>query len=254
MAVVLWRGGLDWFFSARRAPAVAPVLVVSAPAPSSEPPHGVAPAAPLGTDSSISKVQLPLFLLATHPGRNTREGEALIGVNKDSPQTYAAGALLINGARLVEIYPKFVVLEKEGKFARLYLQGTKEGAAEVSDLLVVGGASAPALPEVSSREELTDYIRPSPVYDGEVLKGYVVYPGQKSGVFSRLGLRAGDVITTLNDTPLSDPQQAVALLHLLVDSTVMTATVERNGKLERMTLDGEIVSADVLAARASARQ
>jgi len=119
----------------------------TAPAPASRPPtqpSGLAPPAPLGNDSSVSKVPLPLILAGTLPGRNAREGEALIGVNENSPQTYKAGALLINGARLVEIYPKYVVLEKDGRSARLYLQNTK-GSADANDaVLAVGGVPAAA--------------------------------------------------------------------------------------------------------------
>jgi hypothetical protein len=61
------------------------------------------PIAPRGTDSSVSPVPLPLILTATRPGRNPREGFADIGVDAKTPQTYAAGSLLANGARVAEI-------------------------------------------------------------------------------------------------------------------------------------------------------
>jgi general secretion pathway protein C len=221
----------------------------TAPAVDSQPvaqPSGVAPEAPLGNDSSVSKVPLPLILAGTLPGRNAREGEALIGVNESSPQTYKAGALLINGARLVEIYPKYVVLEKNGRFAQLYLQNTKGSADANDEVLVVGGvpeAEATAVVPMA-REELTDYIRPSPVYEGDRLKGYEVYPGQKVGSFARLGLQGGDVITALNDAPFSDPQEAIERLRQVVRGTPMTATIQRKGEFQQITLDGSALAED----------
>src|SRR4051794_33361966 len=100
----------------------------------------MAPPIPMGNDSSSSKTPLPLILTGTSPGRNAREGHAYIGVNKDSPQTYMAGALLVNGARLTEIYAQYVVLEKSGKSVRLYLLDSKEGTngKALNDLLTVG--------------------------------------------------------------------------------------------------------------------
>jgi type II secretion system protein C len=246
---VLWLSGFHSAWHSKPVQAVVTVPAVSTPAVATEQRQGATVPVPLGTDSSISKVPLPLFLIGTRPGRNSREGEALIGVNKDSPQTYTAGALLTNGALLVEIYPKYVVLEKNGKSARLYLQDTQDraSATQINNLLTVGGDPEPEPVRASSSEELTDYIRPSPVYEGEVLKGYEVYPGQKSGVFARLGLQGGDVITALNDTPFADPQHAVALLQQLASGIAMTATIERKGKIERVTLDGAAILADARA-------
>jgi YD repeat-containing protein len=59
--------------------------------------------------------------------------------------------------------------------------------------------------------------------------------------------QGGDVITALNDTPFADPQQAIALLRQLTTGAAMTATIERNGKLERVTLDGAAIQAEVRA-------
>src|SRR2546429_388360 len=64
------------------------------------PPVSVTPMRPEGNDSSVSAVPQPLILVRTQRGRNSREGFAQIGVRTHSPQTYIAGALLANGARL----------------------------------------------------------------------------------------------------------------------------------------------------------
>jgi len=181
-------------------------------------------------------------LVSTSRGRNAREGTARLGTHPENPQTYAAGAILANGARLVEIDDDYVLLERDGKQAKLYLAGSGKKS---SDALLMVGGEPPAKPIVATHtESLTDYIRPSPVYDGEVIHGYQVYAGQKSGVFSQLGLQNGDVILSLDGQPFVDPRQAIDLLSQLTTGVAMSATVERKGKVERMSLDGALITAD----------
>jgi type II secretion system protein C len=204
----------------------------------------VVPPQPKGNDSSISKVPLPLLLTGTMPGRNHKEGLAFIGVNKDSPQTYQVGALLANGVRIAEIYKDHVVLERNHQRVDLYLDGTGEHkvSPQLAAMLTVGGeTSAPAPIKVTHRDVLTDYLRPSPVYDGDTLKGYQVYAGQQAGVFSQLGLEAGDVITAINGAPLNEPQSAIQQLQQLTEGAALTATIERRGQSQTISLDGSLI-------------
>lgn len=232
----------DWFPETDERHAIPPQLPTPVDAQSGAP---GATAQPLpGTDSSISRVPLPLILVRTEPGRNAREGRAFMGTARENPQTYAAGALLANGARIQEIHSDHVVLERDGKKVKLYVDGSKQNAKALNDLLTVGGQPEIKPAVATSREILTDYIRPSPVYDGEMLKGYQVYAGQRSGIFSQLGLQNGDVITALNDQPFTDPQQAISLFKELTTGAAMTATVDRKGSIERISLNGQLITED----------
>lgn len=207
---------------------------------------GVAPPAPKGNDSSISKVPLPLLLTGTMPGRDAHEGRAFIGVDKDSPQTYAAGALLANGARIASIYTDHVVLERNGKSVELYLQGVGHSHHTNinSSLLTVGGVTAPTPATANTHEVLTDYIRPSPVYDAEVLKGFQVYAGQHATVFSQLGLESGDIITSINGVPLNEPASAIEQLKQLTQGVAVTATLKRKGQTQTISIDGSLITKD----------
>jgi type II secretion system protein C len=201
-----------------------------------------------GIESSLSDVPRRLILTGTVVGRNVHEGTAFIGVEERNPQTYEAGALLANGARLTEIHADFVVLERDGKTARLYSQEVTShysGKAQPPDLLMVG-APADFEPAVATTsEQLTAFIRPSPAYQGELLTGYEVYPGVRAGVFTQMGLRAGDLITAISDTPLTDPQQAAEMFRQLTTGVALVATIRRKDKIERVTLDGALITADL---------
>jgi type II secretion system protein C len=199
-----------------------------------------------GTDSSVSPQPHQLILSGVIPGRSHNEGSAMIGTTKENPQTYSAGAVLANGARLTEVHEKYVILERNGQTAHLYLQSlsNQKADAQLSDILTVGGRKRLPIAKATNIEPITDYLRPSPVYDGSTLRGFEVYAGQKSGAFSQMGLKGGDVITALEGTPLSEPAQAFELFGQLMDGVALSATVLRNGKTENLVLDGVLIVAD----------
>ncbi|MES1189998.1 MAG: type II secretion system protein N [Steroidobacter sp.] len=234
----VWHGKPEPKTASKSLPVITPIV---------KPPATAIPSQPVGNDTSVSKVPLPLILTGTMPGRNRHEGLAFIGVDKKSPQTYQAGALLVNGVRITEIYSDHVVLERDHHTVILYLDGTGEHKipAQLKSMLTVGGEAAPAAPaKITHHEVLTDYIRPSPVYDNQMLKGYQVYAGQRSTVFSQLGLEPGDIITSLNGMPLNEPQSAIAQLQQLAAGAAMTATVERQGQEQTISLDGSVIVKD----------
>jgi type II secretion system protein C len=95
-----------------------------------------------------------------------------------------------------------------------------------------------------STEQVTDYLRPSPVYDGPGLTGYQVFPGVKSGSFAKMGLQAGDLVTSVDGAPFSDPDQAAETFRELLNGAVLSITVTRKGRTERLTLDGSVILKD----------
>ncbi len=206
------------------------------------PPVPATPAAPRGNDSSISRVAIPLILTAVRPGRSAHEGTADIGVDAHSPQTYAQGAVLANGARLTQIYADSVLLEKGGQSVRLTMHeraGTT--APETRDLLTVGGAAPAAAPVTISRDLLTEYVRPAAVYDGASMTGVQVYAGENGGVFYQWGLQSGDVITAIDSVPLTDPRIAMEAMQTLAQGAALTVTVDRKGQPQTIVLDGSMI-------------
>jgi hypothetical protein len=207
----------------------------------------VTPVHPTGNDSSVSATPQSLLLVRTQPGRNSLEGFAQIGISARSPQTYAAGAVLANGARLAEIYDRYVVLERAGQSVRLYMQGSPEAdrhGRESSPLARVGGPVTRPSIDLNPQPRLTDYLRPSPVFgvggttrtNASPLRGYALYPGRKSAVFSAWGLNAGDVVTQINGSPVT-----IASLETLMEGAALTAHIERDGMPKVMSLDGSVL-------------
>lgn len=87
-------------------------------------------------------------------------------------------------------------------------------------------------------------LRPSAVYVDQTLHGYKVFPGKKGGVFSQLGLQAGDVITAIDGSPLIGRAETIQTLRQLTEGAAFTVTVERAGKQIQMALDGAVILSD----------
>lgn len=225
----------------RATPAVSPPALPTAHAPALGPPVSITPMQPVGIDSSTSPVPLSLILTRTQRGRNSREGFAQIGVRPESPQTYSSGALLVNGARLTEIYDTYVVLERDGHSARLYLQGSQQPSSDSSrDLLSVGATAERSLSTSVSHDTLSLYMRPSPEFSGNQLQGYTLYPGRDPSLFSELGLQSGDLLTHLNGEAITEATDALSTLQTLLKGAVLNADIQRDGGTRAVTLDGRI--------------
>jgi hypothetical protein len=243
VSLTIWQTGFGPFKFWPHAVASKALPISKAPAQPSTKAIGLIPPTPRGNDSSISPERLKLILVQVRPGRNATEGSAELGVVRESPQTYQAGALLENGARLAEIHSDYVVLMKDGRSAQLYLENATSPpkVSNVAMLMVGGAVESPPPAKITSREVLTDYIRPSPVYDGVTFVGYQVYPATKSSPFHQMGLLAGDVIVEVNNIPLTSSTTSWDLLRGLADGVVLSVVVKRSTGVQQLTLDGMLL-------------
>jgi general secretion pathway protein C len=69
------------------------------------------------------------------------------------------------------------------------------------------------------------------------LRGFRAYPGRNRAIFSKLGLKAGDLVTAINGTPLDDPQRSQDVFNTIQTSDHVTVTVERGGQKQDITLN-----------------
>ena len=70
-----------------------------------------------------------------------------------------------------------------------------------------------------------------------VQRGYRVYPGRNRQQFAKLGLQPGDLVLSINGTPLDDPQRGMEIFNTIGTSDRVTVTVERNGQSQELTLN-----------------
>jgi len=82
-----------------------------------------------------------------------------------------------------------------------------------------------------------DVMRPQPVFAEGKQRGYRVYPGRNRAAFARLGLRPGDLVTSINGTPLDDPARGNEIFRTLGSSAEARVTVMRSGRQQELTLN-----------------
>ena len=82
-----------------------------------------------------------------------------------------------------------------------------------------------------------EIVRPQPVFANGVQRGYRVYPGRNRQQFAKLGLQPGDLVLSINGTPLDDPQRGMEIFNTIGTSDRVTVTVERNGQPQELTLN-----------------
>jgi general secretion pathway protein C len=69
------------------------------------------------------------------------------------------------------------------------------------------------------------------------LRGFRAYPGRNRAIFSKLGLKPGDLVTAINGTPLDDPQRSQDVFNTIQTSDHVTVTIERGGQKQDITLN-----------------
>ncbi|WP_341919554.1 PDZ domain-containing protein, partial [Hydrocarboniphaga effusa] len=82
-----------------------------------------------------------------------------------------------------------------------------------------------------------DYIRVQPANVNGEQRGYRIYPGRDRSLFNNAGLRPGDIVTSLNGTPLSDPAQALQMLADVSHSPTLSLTIERGGVQQNVVVN-----------------
>ena len=80
-------------------------------------------------------------------------------------------------------------------------------------------------------QSVLKYIRLSQVSDNGKITGYRVNPGKDRKLFDSVGLKPGDIATSLNGIDLTDPAAMSALWKNMSEMTELNLTVQRNGQL-----------------------
>ncbi|MFB2863476.1 GspC family type II secretion system variant ExeC [Aeromonas sp. MdU4] len=146
--------------------------------------------------------------------------------------SYGVGDL-IDGtqARIRQVYPDRVIIERDGRDETLMLDGEEYGKP-----LPPTGSSAPlgvgALRTelMSDPGKITDYLNISPVQVDGRIAGYRLNPGSNPAFFNQSGLQANDLALSINGLDLRDSVQAMQAMQQLAGATEMTVTVERQGE------------------------
>jgi general secretion pathway protein C len=190
---------------------------------------------------------MPLVLAGVLATEDPKEGMAIIGESAQAAKVVAVGQQVPGGAQLHSVYSDRAIIDRGGTLESVFLPRRTGGA--------MPGAAPPPMPVAAAeggndamidrmRKLVNDdpgllgqVLRPQPVFAGGEMKGFRVYPGANRQAFSRMGLRAGDMVTAINGTPLNDKDRAQEIFGTLGSSTDARVTITRNGRQQELVLN-----------------
>lgn len=206
--------------------------------------------APVEQVVDAPETRLRLVLKGTVADKNQEGAFAIIGESgKSDDKVYWVGDSIPGNASLYSVHPDKVILRRAGKLETLTLKTlldkSPNAATRTPSRTVARNSQAPDKSQnmrqlrqqlIENPAQITDIIRPQPVYANGRQMGYRVYPGRDRQKFVELGLRPGDLVTEINGTALTDPAQGQQLLRQITQSDVINLTIQRSGQTETLTL------------------
>lgn len=208
---------------------------------------GAAPvAAASGGAANAPRTTMALTLTATLAAHDPKTGQllpnrglAILGPNSGAANVYVVGDNVPGGARLHAVYDDRVLLERNGSLESLLLPRQVEPGGPAPSIAQPPSFAAEHVRQLMSENPgaFADVIRPQPVFAGGKQRGYRVYPGRNRQAFLRLGLRPGDLVVAINDTPLDDPARGEEIFATLASASEAHVTVMRNGRTQDLTLN-----------------
>ena len=193
------------------------------------------------------ETRMSLVLAGTIASNDPKSGLGIIGETAAAAKVYKVGDSIPGGARLNAVYDDRVILERGGQLEALLLPREYRGAGSGPNTAAV----APARPATTGNEvadrvrrliaqdpgSVAEIMRPQASFQNGQLHGYRVYPGRNRQQFTRLGLRPGDLVMSINGTPLDDQQRGMEIFRSIGSSDQVRVTIERNGKPQELTLN-----------------
>ncbi|HEV2700708.1 MAG TPA: type II secretion system protein GspC [Steroidobacteraceae bacterium] len=199
---------------------------------------GQAPPPPPVDDANAPATNMPLVLTGIIAATDPKNGLAIIGTSANNAKIYPVGDRVPGNATVHAVYIDRVLLERNGTLEALMLP-RKYGGGGPAPGLAPAASPLDRMQRLISNEPglISDVLRPQPVFADGKLRGYRVYPGQNAKAFASLGLRNGDLVLSVNGTPLDDPNRGNDIFASLGNSDQARVTVMRNGQQQDITLN-----------------
>lgn len=204
---------------------------------------GVSEKAIIQKQSKVPETRLNLSLKGVLAATPMKMASAIIAQGKNGKEDiYGIGDKMPGGVIVKEIYPEYVVLERNGRLETLKLQKISGVADLASSAKTYGrsrGSSATSSPGQALKEirgnilknptSFGEYALPVVVKENGKQIGYRLQPQQKGQLLSELGIQRNDVITQINGVKLDKPQNGISALRKLSTAKNLNIVVKRNG-------------------------
>jgi len=189
----------------------------------------------------VPETRLQLTLKGIYHSDDANLAVAIIAGPDGQEEIYSVGDSMPGSVVLEEIGQRRVVLSRNGRlealtFPRESAVGaaasapsprTTQPARRINAKPLIGRYIREA---ADNPEALLDIAQVEPVIEEGAFRGFRLRPGRKRSMLRRLGLRSGDVVTSINGTVLDNLPRAMELLQGLADASAIEAMILRNGE------------------------
>lgn len=238
-------------------PPLPPLVVAAPPAPSTSSSFSLQPLLTAHLFGQVSQEltggrldNLPissLNLILTGVIASGSGGYALISVNGQSQEPFAIGQTVTAGAVLQAVYPDRVVISRNGVLESLMLAGaekpptepgTPPATADFPSTPSMGGVQETGANHYTvERDMLTAQMQTPGFLRQAVIEpsnggGFAVRRISPGSLYAELGLRAGDVIKTVNGQPVNTAEDAIRLYQQMPNISAVQMEITRGGKPE----------------------
>ncbi len=159
------------------------------------------------------------------------------------------------GVKLTRVLEKRVILDNKGKLESLWLFSEEDfqaSAAQSSRRSITSrqngnlGSLRPGMvPQNAIRttarpdqipKNIGDVVRFSVHREGGKMVGYRIRPGRDRDLFNQVGLKANDIVTSVNGIEVNDPKQIRSVYKAMKTATEAQLTVLREGETHSITI------------------
>lgn len=208
-------------------------------------------------ESVVVPTRLPLVLRGTIASADAGLARALIANDRGEEYSFAADELMFGEMRLETIHPQHVVIRRGDRRELLYFprdsaggdgDGTvdsREAVAQTEQETELGPRALTPIREVRNADSLREfrqYVADHPYAFAALTErsaetdsngrtvGYRLDNVNIAAHFRQLGLRPGDVLTAINDVPVSDTRKLAPLMDAVADMKEIQIHYIRRGQ------------------------
>ncbi|MCK5522418.1 MAG: type II secretion system protein GspC [Thiomargarita sp.] len=203
-----------------------------------------------GQKKTLPETKLNLKLQGIYYSSNSQISRAMIAAKDGKSAAYRIRQSLPNGVILHEIYPKKVILLRNGQYETLrFLKNKKSDKSQFltkrDKKMRRGKRQSNERPEKllgnyqrqlqTNPNALIKLIRISPVNQGNRFLGYRLKPGRNAAILSQFNLQTGDILTSVNGVKLDSPLKGLGVIQQLATANQIDLEVLRNGSITSLS-------------------
>ncbi len=195
----------------------------------------------------IATTKLRLKLHGIFASSDPKKGSAIVADGSEQ-ELYGVGDEIAGnrGVKLDSVYEKRVVLDNKGTLESLWLFSEEDFSVSARSTPVrrqepARPANAPTDIRRTARPDqipknIGDVVRFSVHREGGKMVGYRVRPGRDRELFTQVGLKPNDIVTSVNGIEVNDPRQIRSVYKSMKTATEAQLTVLRDGITHSITI------------------